>query len=160
KFDEEIEVGAAGLPVRWVVSGKGWFGAPVKETFAIENGRARWKSLDGGGEADGKDALYLANDRTPYSLEIYLKVLLAKKDHRHRAGGPRAGPPAPGRGGGRRGGPGQKKGAGPRRARGGARPGAAVPPGGQGAAGPLAVARLGARRGPPQGRVRRIVPAR
>jgi hypothetical protein len=83
KLDEHIELGADGLPVVWEVSGKGWFGAPVKERFAIEGGKARWKSLDGAGEADAKNALYLANDSTPYDKAIYLKVLLRARDHRH-----------------------------------------------------------------------------
>ena len=82
KFDEHVEFGAGGLPIRWEVSGKGWFGAPVKESFAVSGGEARWQSLDGAGQADGKDALYLANDSTPFSFEIYLRALLAAKDFR------------------------------------------------------------------------------
>jgi len=83
KLDEHIQLGPGGLPVSWDVAGKGWYGAPVKEHFAVEGGKARWTSLDGSGEADAKDALYLANDSTPYATQIYLQVLLAAKDHRH-----------------------------------------------------------------------------
>jgi hypothetical protein len=83
KLDEHIEVGKDGLPTRWEVSGKGWYGAPVKESFTVEGKRATWKSLDGSGEADAAGALYLPNDSTPFGTEIFLRVLLAARDHRH-----------------------------------------------------------------------------
>jgi hypothetical protein len=47
---------------------KSWFGAPVKESFAIENGRAKWTSLDDSGDADAKGALYIANNGTPWAI--------------------------------------------------------------------------------------------
>src|SRR4051812_10121084 len=50
KLDEHIQLGKGGLPVRWEVSGKAWFGAPVKESFTIDGTKARWQSLDGSGE--------------------------------------------------------------------------------------------------------------
>jgi imidazolonepropionase-like amidohydrolase len=83
KFDEHIELGKDGLPVKWEVTGKGWFGAPVHETFAVENGKAKWKTNDGAGEADAKDALYLTNDSTPYATQVYFRILFKAKDHKH-----------------------------------------------------------------------------
>src|SRR3569623_162161 len=46
KFDEHIELGKDGLPTKWEVTGKGWFGAPVHESFWLEGGKARWKTND------------------------------------------------------------------------------------------------------------------
>src|SRR4051812_18795310 len=75
KFDEHIELGKDGLPTKWDVSGKGWYGAPVHEIFGLEGGKAKWKTNDGAGEADAKNALYLANDSTPYATQVYFRVL-------------------------------------------------------------------------------------
>jgi hypothetical protein len=83
KLDEHLELGADGLPVRWEISGRSNVGALVNERFAIEGGKAKWRSLDGAGEADGRDALYLVNDSTPFAREVYLRVLSAARDHRH-----------------------------------------------------------------------------
>jgi imidazolonepropionase-like amidohydrolase len=83
KFDEHVELGKDGLPTKWEVTGKGWFGAPVHESFWIEGGKAKWKTNDGAGEADAKNALYLANDSTPYATQLYFRILFKAKDHSH-----------------------------------------------------------------------------
>ena len=83
KLRERIELGPGGLPRRWAIEGRSECGAPVKESFSVEGDRARWTSLDDAGEAEGQDALYLANNGTPWALGIYLKVLRISKDHRH-----------------------------------------------------------------------------
>jgi Amidohydrolase family len=79
KLREHVELGPDGLPRRWEIQGTSWFGAPVKETFLVQNGRATWTSLDDKGEADAKSALYLANNGTPWAKGLYLKTLLAAK---------------------------------------------------------------------------------
>jgi hypothetical protein len=81
KLREHVDLGSDGLPRRWDIQGSSWFGAPVKETFAIENGRATWTSLDDHGDAEAKNALYIANNGTPWAVGLYLKALLATKDH-------------------------------------------------------------------------------
>jgi hypothetical protein len=81
KLREHIDLGPDGTPRRWDIEGKSWFGAPVKESFAIENGRAKWTSLDDSGDADAKGALYIANNGTPWAIGSYLRALLAAKDH-------------------------------------------------------------------------------
>jgi hypothetical protein len=81
KLREHIDLGPDGTPRRWDIEGKSWFGAPVKESFAIENGRAKWTSLDDSGDADAKGALYIANNGTPWAIGSYLRALLATKDH-------------------------------------------------------------------------------
>ena len=81
KLREHVELGPDGLPRRWDIQGAGWFGAPVKETFLVENERAIWTSLDDKGEADAKGALYLANNGTPWAKGLYLKALLGAKGY-------------------------------------------------------------------------------
>ena len=85
KLTEHVELGSDGLPRRWDIQGTGWFGAPVKESFIVENGRAKWTSLDDRGESDAKGAVYIANNGTPWALSLYLKALLATRDSRRAA---------------------------------------------------------------------------
>src|SRR6266849_6985226 len=73
KLREHVDLGPDELPRRWEIQGTSWFGAPVKETFLVERGRATWTSLDDTGEADAKGALYIANNGTPWAKGLYLK---------------------------------------------------------------------------------------
>jgi len=82
KLDERVELGKDGLPIRWEVSGTGDAGAPVKERFSVEGGRARWTSLNGVGEGDAAGALYVPEQSTPYADAVYLKILLASPGRR------------------------------------------------------------------------------
>jgi hypothetical protein len=82
KLKEHVELGPDGLPKRWNIEGKGWFGAPVKEDFLVTSGRATWTSLDDRGDADAKDAIYVANNGTPWATSLYLRALLSTKDRR------------------------------------------------------------------------------
>ncbi|MGZ3479590.1 MAG: amidohydrolase family protein [Myxococcaceae bacterium] len=79
KIREHIVMGSAGLPVLREISGTGESGAPVKERFSVEKGRARWTSLDDAGEAEAGAAIYLDNRGSPWSLVHELRVLLATK---------------------------------------------------------------------------------
>ncbi len=79
KIREHIVLGPKGLPVSRAIEGTSTFGAPVKETFAVADGRARWTSLDDQGEAPAGDALYIDNRGSPWSLLHYVRVLLASK---------------------------------------------------------------------------------
>src|SRR6202521_4101972 len=79
KLREHVELGPDGLPRRWEIQGTSWFGAPVKETFLLENERATWTSLDDKGEAHAKSALYIANNSTPWAKGLYLRALLAAR---------------------------------------------------------------------------------
>ena len=56
KLREHLDLGPDGLPRRWEIQGSSWFGAPVKENFSVENGRAKWTSLDDKGDANAKNA--------------------------------------------------------------------------------------------------------
>ncbi|HSP19983.1 MAG TPA: amidohydrolase family protein [Myxococcaceae bacterium] len=79
KIREHIVMGAAGLPVLREISGLSGDLAPVKESFSVEKGRARWTSLDDSGEAPAGAAIYLDNRGSPWSQIHQLRVLLATK---------------------------------------------------------------------------------
>jgi hypothetical protein len=80
KLDEHTELGSDGLPVRYGVTGKSWFGAPVDERFEAQGGRAHWQSLNEKGDA-AAGGFYDANDGTPWQLALELRALLARPDH-------------------------------------------------------------------------------
>ncbi|MBL8949995.1 MAG: amidohydrolase family protein [Myxococcaceae bacterium] len=83
KLKEHIELGAGKLPVKWEIEGRGWVGAPVKESFVVEAGKAKWRSLDDEGEADAKDALYAPNNGSPWAFGLMLDTLLNSKNLEH-----------------------------------------------------------------------------
>jgi imidazolonepropionase-like amidohydrolase len=81
KIREHIVLGASGLPVRREIEGTATFGAPVKESFVVEGGRARWKSLDDAGEAAAGNAIYLDNRGSPWSSIQQFNVLSRAPNH-------------------------------------------------------------------------------
>jgi hypothetical protein len=86
KIKERVELGPKGLPVRWELEGVAGIGAPVKESFAVEGGVARWKTLDDEGESHTeKWPLYLPNNASPWSLGVSLRALLDSPDRRRSA---------------------------------------------------------------------------
>jgi hypothetical protein len=81
KLKEHIVVNPQGIPQLWEVAGTSDGGAPVKEKFTVEGNRAKWASLDDAGEAEASQGFYVANNRSPWALNIYLKLLLSAADH-------------------------------------------------------------------------------
>jgi imidazolonepropionase-like amidohydrolase len=79
KLKEHIEVDRNGLPLLWRIEGHSEVGAPVKESFMVDGNKGKWTSLDDSGEAEMKDSLYVPNNGTPWSANIFLKNLLATK---------------------------------------------------------------------------------
>jgi hypothetical protein len=79
KIREHIVLGPNGLPTSRTIEGTATFGAPVKESFTVEGGRARWTSLDDEGEAPAGDALYVDNRGSPWTLMHFVPVLLGSK---------------------------------------------------------------------------------
>ena len=79
KLKEHIEVDRNGLPVLWKIEGHSGVGAPVKESFIVDGRKGKWTSLDDSGEAEMKDSLYVPNNGTPWSTNIFLRNLLAAK---------------------------------------------------------------------------------
>ncbi|HZA14094.1 MAG TPA: hypothetical protein VE618_06345, partial [Myxococcaceae bacterium] len=86
KLKERIELGASGLPVGWEIEGTAWVGAPVKESFAVQHGVARWKTLDDEGESRAeKSPLYVPNNASPWGLGLGLRAVLATPERRRKA---------------------------------------------------------------------------
>jgi hypothetical protein len=79
KIREHIVLGPSGLPTSRIIEGTSTFGAPVKESFTVEGGRARWTSLDDQGEAAAGEALYVDNRGSPWALMHFVRILLGSK---------------------------------------------------------------------------------
>ncbi|HAY06681.1 MAG TPA: amidohydrolase family protein [Hyphomonas sp.] len=78
---ETILLGAGGLPVSWTIDGTTTFGNTVSETFALENGVARWTDTTGTSTAAMTGpALYVPQNASPYALAVFAKALLADAD--------------------------------------------------------------------------------
>jgi hypothetical protein len=76
KLEENIEVGADGVPVRWNIQGRASSGAPVREQFAWRGDRANWRTAGDRGDARvTRPHLYLASDTSPYALGLYIETL-------------------------------------------------------------------------------------
>jgi hypothetical protein len=75
KIREHIVLGAGGMPLLRQIEGTATYGARVQESFTVEGGRARWKSLDDAGEAAASDAIYLDNRGSPWTSIHQFDVL-------------------------------------------------------------------------------------
>jgi hypothetical protein len=76
KIHEVLESDASGMLVSLQVSGHAYMGAPIDETFLVEDGEARWKSTLEQGEAQA-GAFYWANEGTLEQLAMLARVLLS-----------------------------------------------------------------------------------
>lgn len=83
KIKEKLKFDDKGTLIRRDIEGKGEAGAPVKESYWVENGKAKWETLDDRGEADAKDAFYLDRGGSPWTLEPLVTLLLQSKDYTH-----------------------------------------------------------------------------
>ncbi len=76
KLNEVLKIGDGGVLVSVAVNGHSYMGAPVDETFRVENGEAHWQStLEKGQAAAG--AFYWAHEGTLEQLAILARALLA-----------------------------------------------------------------------------------
>ncbi len=74
---EALSVGAAGLPVKWTVSGATTFGSKVDEQFELAGGKATWRDATGAGAAQAAGpVLYVSQSGSPWSLGMYARALL------------------------------------------------------------------------------------
>jgi hypothetical protein len=81
KIRETIDLGPTGLPLRWEIEGTAEVGAPVKESFRVEGGRASWKSLDDAGEVAAPPVpIYLPKDGSPWAFGLFMRTLRTAKD--------------------------------------------------------------------------------
>lgn len=83
KHSEQLTVDEAGVPVSWLIQGTSLMGAGVEESFAINDGVARWLSqADTGMVKLDAPALYAVNDGSPWAEYVYARALLEDEDHR------------------------------------------------------------------------------
>ena len=77
KIHEEAKSDETGMLTALQVSGHSYMGAPVDESFSVENGKARWKSTLEEGEAAAGQGYYSANDGSPEQFAMMARALLA-----------------------------------------------------------------------------------
>jgi hypothetical protein len=78
---EAIDVDAAGLPIKWAISGATTFGSKVSESFAKSGKKANWVDSTGPGKATvTAPSLYVAQNGSPWSLGLYARALLKDAD--------------------------------------------------------------------------------
>lgn len=81
ELKEEYTLAADGTFATYAVKGQSTFGAPVDESFRIENGIARWKSTSDAGEQPATPgAAYWALGGTPQSMSAALTALARRDD--------------------------------------------------------------------------------
>ncbi|MCD6042822.1 MAG: putative hydrolase, partial [Burkholderiales bacterium] len=74
---EKLTIGPDGLPTTWSISGTSTFGSKVNESFERNNRRARWLDSVGKGQATlNEPVVYVAQQGSPWSLQIYARALL------------------------------------------------------------------------------------
>lgn len=81
-IDEKIVLGEDGYVISQVVSGISAFGAPIKESFSMSDGKAEWKSLNEQGNAGAEQSkFYIPSDSTGVSSNYLVKALLEDDDN-------------------------------------------------------------------------------
>jgi hypothetical protein len=76
-LSEKIELDSKQLPTSWSIDGTTAFGGRVAERFTRTATEATWESqADRGSAATGERSLYIANDASPFSYELYARALL------------------------------------------------------------------------------------
>lgn len=78
---EELKLDANGMPVAWKITGNSTFGNAINESFSMQRGTARWTDSTGSGTAKPKgQAIYVAQEGSPWSAGLYARALLADDD--------------------------------------------------------------------------------
>nr|MBP6749011.1 amidohydrolase [Xanthomonadaceae bacterium] len=81
ELKEEYALAPDGTFLRYSVKGASTFGAPVDESFAIENGMARWKSTSDAGEQPAvAGAAYSPLGGTPQGMSVAIAALAKRAD--------------------------------------------------------------------------------
>jgi hypothetical protein len=79
---ESVTFGETGLPKEWRIEGHTTFGNAIDEQFSLVGSNADWKDTTGTGTATpAENALYVAQESSPYALWIYARALLKDEDH-------------------------------------------------------------------------------
>lgn len=80
-LDETIELGEAGRPVAWRITGNTTFGNPVDERFEYIDDEARWTDTTGSHEAAISDpAFYVPQEGSPYMMAVLARALMQTDD--------------------------------------------------------------------------------
>ncbi|UJF23391.1 amidohydrolase family protein [Shewanella sp. OMA3-2] len=76
---EVLQLSDKGFPINWKINGKTVFGNEVDEQFSVEGSKVSWQSLSESGSAEfNPNALFIAQNASPYALYIYAKALLGQ----------------------------------------------------------------------------------
>lgn len=79
---EVLKLSKMGLPIDWRITGKTVFGNEVNEQFSLQDNMAIWhSSTESGNKKFDKNAIYIAQNSSPYALYIYAKALLENTSH-------------------------------------------------------------------------------
>ncbi len=79
KIAAKYVIGTNGLPLRTDITGNDYLKAPVDERFAVENGRAHWKSTSEDASAP-QGGFYVSNNGPPAELAVLVAALLKAKN--------------------------------------------------------------------------------
>lgn len=78
---EELKLDPKGMPVSWKITGNSTFGNAINESFTMQRGTARWTDSTGSGTARPKgQAIYVAQEGSPWAAGLYARALLADDD--------------------------------------------------------------------------------
>lgn len=78
---EELKLDAKGMPVAWKITGNSTFGNAINESFTMQRGTARWTDSTGSGTAKPRgQAIYVAQEGSPWAAGLYARALLADDD--------------------------------------------------------------------------------
>ncbi|PXW73360.1 imidazolonepropionase-like amidohydrolase [Blastomonas natatoria] len=78
---EELKLDPKGMPVAWKITGNSTFGNAINESFTMQRGTARWTDSTGSGSAKPKgQAIYVAQEGSPWAAGLYARALLADDD--------------------------------------------------------------------------------
>ena len=79
KISEKIQFDSNGQVISFKVVGKSYMGAPVNETFVIENAVAKWTSADENGNKNVPNPIaYVDINGTPETMAILVRAVLAQ----------------------------------------------------------------------------------
>jgi len=76
KISAHYQLGSDGLPSRIDITGVDYLKAPVDEHFAVENGRAHWKSTSENGQAPAEG--FFVSNNGPSAEPAFLAAALMK----------------------------------------------------------------------------------
>lgn len=74
--NESLQVDAEGRPQQWRITGSQTFGGAIDESLEVGATEAVWRDATGTGRATGERRLYVAQNASPWAMELYAQALL------------------------------------------------------------------------------------